>query len=253
MMRREGLIAALGVALGVILGVAGPPGLLRNVAGQSPTQPPFPSTRVGIPGSANLAPSSAVTFFRAPCEGLPSPSPSPGQFPVHCPAPPSILTVAYVANPASTARVDVAYDGVRLTLTAPAGVAVRVEPPDEAACTAADGEPSVVQCRLPPNLSRMSPVRFTTATVAPVEMIALAEGCNNVVLTWPNGTSPATVAAAVTPRTALSAIWRLDSATSRFRAWSPLPSAPNDLTSFNRLDAVFICMQTPGALSRPAL
>jgi hypothetical protein len=81
----------------------------------------------------------------------------------------------------------------------------------------------------------------------------LVAGCNNVSLTWADGTATSLVASAVVPRSGLEAIWRLDASRGRFVAWSPIPSAPNDLLDVRRLDAVFICMRGSGILTRPAL
>jgi uncharacterized repeat protein (TIGR01451 family) len=85
------------------------------------------------------------------------------------------------------------------------------------------------------------------------EEVALVAGCTNVSLTWPDDTPVRTVALAASPSTALIGIWRLDAVAGHFRGWSPLPGAPNDLTTVRRLDAVFICMRAPGALLRPAI
>lgn len=98
----------------------------------------------------------------------------------------------------------------------------------------------------------------TTVTVGGVaiggtEQINLFPACNNVAVTWPNSTAIAVVAAAISPSTALVAIWRFDNATQRFMGWSPLPGAPNDLLTVNRADPVFICMNRSGTLSRPVI
>lgn len=85
-----------------------------------------------------------------------------------------------------------------------------------------------------------------------METLELFPGCNNATVTWPNGMPTSEVAAAVTPASALDAIWRFDSATQRFRGYSPLPNAPNDLTTVSWLDTVFLCMREPGTLTRPA-
>lgn len=86
-----------------------------------------------------------------------------------------------------------------------------------------------------------------------VESVALAPGCNNLTLTWPGGTTAATVAAAVDPVADLVAIWRFDAATQRFAAYSPIPNAPNDLATVGSLDAVFVCVRAAATLARPAI
>lgn len=85
------------------------------------------------------------------------------------------------------------------------------------------------------------------------ESVPLATGCNNISLTFPSGTATTTVAAAITPPGNLISIFRFDSSQNRFLGFSPLPGAPNDLVTVNRLDAVFICMSAPGTLARPTI
>lgn len=88
---------------------------------------------------------------------------------------------------------------------------------------------------------------------AAVDVVQLPTGCSNVALTWPAGTSLSVVAAAVSPPGTLESIFLLDAALGRFRGFSPLPNAPNDyVMTGTSLEAVFICMRSPGTLSRPA-
>jgi hypothetical protein len=102
--------------------------------------------------------------------------------------------------------------------------------------------------------SRGAPAPLEAA--AATDTVTLAATCNNVALTWPGGTSISTIAAAVTPASAIESIWKqtvvgdnLD-----FIAWSPLPEAPNDYTATSmQLEAVFICMRSAGTLERPIL
>jgi hypothetical protein len=85
------------------------------------------------------------------------------------------------------------------------------------------------------------------------EAIPLTTGCTNVALTWPVGTAMSTVAAGVTPTGVLESIFKLDAATGRFRGFSP--SAPAFANDYNQvetsLEAVFICVRSPGTLNRP--
>jgi hypothetical protein len=102
--------------------------------------------------------------------------------------------------------------------------------------------------------SRGGPTRLEAA--AATDTVSLAATCNNVALTWPGGTSLNTVAAAISPASALESIWKQtivdDDLT--FIAWSPLPGAPNDYTGTSlQLEAVFICMRSAGTLERPNL
>lgn len=95
----------------------------------------------------------------------------------------------------------------------------------------------------------------TTATVMTgTEAIPLTTGCTNLTLTWPNGTSTSVVAAAISPTGALASIWRYDAAQGRFLGYTPAaPSFANDLLTVNRLEAVFVCVNSPATLTRPAL
>ena len=86
-----------------------------------------------------------------------------------------------------------------------------------------------------------------------VEPIELFFGCNNVTLTWQNGTPTTMVAAAVTPPDAITAVWRYDARETRFIGFAPQFPQASDLTSVNRLDAVFVCMSEEGTLNRPSL
>jgi PKD repeat protein len=95
----------------------------------------------------------------------------------------------------------------------------------------------------------------TTATVsAGSETISLTTGCTNLTLTWPNGTSISVVSTAISPAGALASIWRYDAVQGRFLGYTPsAPSFANDLLTVNRLEAVFICVNSPATLTRPVL
>ena len=93
------------------------------------------------------------------------------------------------------------------------------------------------------------------AAAAATDTVTLAANqCTNVGLTWPQGTSVATVAAAVSPAGALESIWKQTIRDDRlvFVAWSPIAGAPNDYTNTELpLEAAFICMRAAGTLERP--
>ena len=95
----------------------------------------------------------------------------------------------------------------------------------------------------------------TTATItAGTEQVPLTTGCTNLTLTWPDGTPTATVAAAVSPTSALLSIWRYSATQGRFLGYTPTaPAFANDLQTVNRLDAVFICVSSPATLNRPTI
>jgi chitodextrinase len=93
----------------------------------------------------------------------------------------------------------------------------------------------------------------TTTPTGATESVQLFAACNNVAVTWPNGTPLTTVTAAISPGGTISAIWFFINAQQRFVGFSLLPGAPNDLTMVNRGDPVFICMNSTGTLTRPII
>jgi hypothetical protein len=94
----------------------------------------------------------------------------------------------------------------------------------------------------------------STPPTQPTQPIRLLSGCNNEALTWPVGTALSTVAAAVSPPTALMSVFKLDTATGRFRAYSPTaPAFANDYNTVETaLEAVFLCVSAAATLNRPA-
>jgi len=86
----------------------------------------------------------------------------------------------------------------------------------------------------------------------PVASIALPDpgdteqlnpGCNNISLTFPDGTASDTVAQAVTPAGALQAMWRYDAALKTWEGYSPAaPPAASDLLTVGFLDSVWLCV-----------
>ena len=89
----------------------------------------------------------------------------------------------------------------------------------------------------------------------PVASIALPEpggsvqlypGCNNITLTFPDGTASETVVQAVTPAGVVQAMWRHNAAQNKFEGFSPAAPQASDLLTVNFLDAVWLCVR--GAL-----
>ena len=91
------------------------------------------------------------------------------------------------------------------------------------------------------------------ATAQETEAVELFAVCNNVALTWPSGTSLDVVAAAISPQDAVIAIWRFNNLAQRFEGYSPRFPEASDLRTANIIDAVFICMNAPGTLTRPSI
>ena len=85
------------------------------------------------------------------------------------------------------------------------------------------------------------------------EPVALIFGCNAVALTWPTGTPPETVVAALAPTPARVTLWRFDNPTKTFRAYAPAVPAARDLWWLRTLDAVFLCVDHPTTLTRPLM
>jgi hypothetical protein len=85
------------------------------------------------------------------------------------------------------------------------------------------------------------------------ESVELFRGCNNVSLTWANGTPTTMVSAAITPASNIISIWRFNNLQQTFQGFSPQFVQQSDLQTVNRIDAVFICMTGPGTMARPIL
>jgi hypothetical protein len=91
----------------------------------------------------------------------------------------------------------------------------------------------------------------TSVSAQPVASIALPApgstqqlypGCNNISLTFPDGTPSQTVVQAVTPAGTVETLWRFNGPLNRFEGFSPAFPQASDLMSVNFLDAVWFCM-----------
>ena len=70
----------------------------------------------------------------------------------------------------------------------------------------------------------------------------LYPGCNNISLTFPDGTTSQTVVQAVTPAGAVEAMWRHNAALNAFEGFSPVAPQASDLLTVNFLDSVWLCL-----------
>jgi hypothetical protein len=70
----------------------------------------------------------------------------------------------------------------------------------------------------------------------------LYAGCNNIGLTFPEGTSSQEVVQAVTPAGAVEAMWRHNAALNKFEGFSPAFPQASDLMRVDFLEAVWLCM-----------
>ena len=109
-----------------------------------------------------------------------------------------------------------------------------------------------------PALAAIATLTLFAGGSAPVaaqqtETVELFRACNNVAITWSSGTQTSVVAAAITPASAVQGIWRFDNNRQLFEGFSPQFPQASDLQTVNLIDAVFICMDAPGTLTRPAL
>jgi hypothetical protein len=80
----------------------------------------------------------------------------------------------------------------------------------------------------------------------------LYPGCNNIGLTFPNGTSSGDVIAAVSPAGSVEAMWRHDAAQQRWEAFSAAAPSASDLLTVNFLDAIWMCIVGGPPTATPA-
>jgi cysteinyl-tRNA synthetase len=92
------------------------------------------------------------------------------------------------------------------------------------------------------------------ALPAPGGTEQLYAGCNNISLTFPDGTPSQTVVQAVTPAGTVETLWRFNGPLNRFEGFSPAYPQASDLMSVNFLDAVWLCIrEAAGTTSTPDL
>lgn len=93
-----------------------------------------------------------------------------------------------------------------------------------------------------------------TPTPGRMDTVQLIAGCTNVVLTWDAGTPLGTVVANIAPARVPISIFKVNGMSNRFLGYSPTAlDFANDYGIVGmRLEAVFICMPSPGTLTRPA-
>ncbi len=77
----------------------------------------------------------------------------------------------------------------------------------------------------------------------------LAAVCNPVTVTYPDGTTVQTLAAAISPADILGAMWAFDAGL--WRGYAPQYPEASDLATARFLDVVFLCVNAPGTFVRP--
>ena len=82
----------------------------------------------------------------------------------------------------------------------------------------------------------------TIALPAPGVAKQLYSGCNNVGLTFPDGTQSQAVVQAVIPAGAVQSMWRHNAALNKFEGFSPAYPQASDLLTVSCMDAVWLCM-----------
>ena len=95
----------------------------------------------------------------------------------------------------------------------------------------------------------------------PVRIVNLFVGCNNIALTYPDGTPVGVVAASVYPPGALYALWRLNPMPPypppypppgpRYECYAPAAPQASDLQGVNFLEAAFLCVSVPSTVTMP--
>lgn len=80
---------------------------------------------------------------------------------------------------------------------------------------------------------------------APGSTKYLYHGCNNISLTFPDGTPSQAVVQAVLPPGVARSMWRYDAAVKAFEGFSPAAPAASDLLTAGFLDAVWLCVPLP--------
>jgi hypothetical protein len=83
--------------------------------------------------------------------------------------------------------------------------------------------------------------------------VDLYAGCNNIALTFPDGTACETVVDAVTPAGVVGAMWRHNAAQNKWDGFSPAAPQASDLKTVNLWDAVWLCLggAPPPVLAAP--
>jgi hypothetical protein len=102
-----------------------------------------------------------------------------------------------------------------------------------------------------PGGATATPTVTPTATPGGVQTLPLTAGCNPVAWTGSDNTPVATIAGAVSPPSIVVGLWELEVGV--WAGYSPLYPQASQAFNVDRLGVVFICVSTPGTLSRPLI
>ena len=160
-------------------------------------------------------------------------------------------TISCTLDPPDSGLIIVPQTGTTGSVTSdlPAQVVMRIVP--TGAAVVAGGTLTVV-CQLDryPSVRAVAVIPLVTFES---ESVDLVKGCNPLAATWPDATPIDTVVAGVAPAEALDAVWLFDPASGAWQGYSPAAPEASDLESVNNLDAIFVCMNAPGTISRPVI
>ena len=91
----------------------------------------------------------------------------------------------------------------------------------------------------------------------PRRVVNLVVGCNNVALTYADGTPVGAVVSPIEPSGAMYAIWRLNPSPPApatgpaFEGFAPAAPQASELEGVNFLEAVFLCVSVPATVTMP--
>jgi hypothetical protein len=162
-------------------------------------------------------------------------------------------TVQCTVSPAGGALMVVPQTGTTEAFTGanPGQVVMQLVPTGKAVV---DGETLTLTCVADRDRSVKGVATMTLSSTPVTEAVDLVTGCSNpVVSTWPDKTAIETIAGAVAPAEALDALWALNPETGAYLGFAPAAEAASDLTSLDRLDAFFACVNAHATLKRPLI
>jgi hypothetical protein len=160
-------------------------------------------------------------------------------------------TVSCTLDPPQSGFIIVPQTGTTgsVTSASPAQITMRIVPTGAAVV---EGGTLTVICQLY-RYRNVKAVAVIPLVTYESESVDLLPACNPVAMTWPDATPIETVVGAVAPAEALDAIWKFDPESGEWQGHSPAAPEASDLVSVDMLDAVFVCMNATGTISRPVV
>jgi hypothetical protein len=160
-------------------------------------------------------------------------------------------TVSCTLDPPNSGLIIVPQTGTTGVVTGdmPGQLVIKVVPTGAAVVA---GGTIALTCRLDRKPS-VKAIGVVTLAGTKSESVKLLAGCNPLAATWADDTAIDTVAKAVAPPEALDAVWAFDPGSGAWKGYSAAAPEASDLASVNQLDAIFVCMNAPGTISRPVI